>query len=138
MLFIILSFYHFIILSFYHFIRYGVPGANAKNLESVCQNFLMQSFQQDPDKMHHMTTQVSPSLLMQAGVPVYQVVQVRFEVWSEFWRRDSQRRKGQIQDNHRRREIGGGSYRAVIEIWGGGLCGSCSIMAMSCLMGVVH
>ena len=54
---------------------YGVPGAHAKNFEKVSKNFLLQSFDESPDLLHHMTTQISPSLLASSGVPVYQCAQ---------------------------------------------------------------
>jgi len=54
---------------------YGVPGADAKNFEKVTKQFLMESFKDAPDLLHHMTTQISPSLLMSSKVPVYQLVQ---------------------------------------------------------------
>ena len=50
---------------------YGVPGVEAKAFEKVTKNFLMESFRESPDLLHHMTTQISPSLLQQHGVPVY-------------------------------------------------------------------
>lgn len=42
---------------------YGVPGSEAKKFEQVVKNFLLSLFQEHPDLMHHMTTQMSPSLL---------------------------------------------------------------------------
>jgi len=54
---------------------YGVPGADAKKFESVTKNFLMESFKDAPDLLHHMTTQISPALLMSNRVPVYQLIQ---------------------------------------------------------------
>jgi histone demethylase JARID1 len=54
---------------------YGVPGVHAKNFERVTKNFLMESFKASPDLLHHMTTQISPSLLVSNGIPVSKIVQ---------------------------------------------------------------
>ncbi|RYH13092.1 hypothetical protein EON65_36480, partial [archaeon] len=42
---------------------YGVPGSQAEQFERVSKDFLLGLFKESPDIMHHMTTQVSPSLL---------------------------------------------------------------------------
>jgi hypothetical protein len=52
---------------------YGVPGSEAKNFEKISKNFLMELFRENPDQLHHMTTQISPSLLQKHGIPIYQV-----------------------------------------------------------------
>ncbi len=54
---------------------YGVPGAHAKRFEQVTKNFLLESFKDTPDLLHHMTTQISPSLLARHGIPVCQTIQ---------------------------------------------------------------
>jgi hypothetical protein len=54
---------------------YGVPGADAKKFEQVSKDFLLELFRESPDLLHHMTTQISPSLLKANGVPVYKVTQ---------------------------------------------------------------
>jgi histone demethylase JARID1 len=50
---------------------YGVAGTDARSFEKVSKSFLMDAFKESPDLLHHMTTQISPSLLMRSGVPVY-------------------------------------------------------------------
>eukprot|EP00605_Chrysophyceae_sp_TOSAG23-4_P000250 GSChrysophyteH1.ASY1.ANO1.287.1 assembled CDS len=55
---------------------YGVPGADAKKFESVSKNFLLESFKDSPDLLHHMTTQISPSLLIRNGIPICQTIQM--------------------------------------------------------------
>jgi [histone H3]-trimethyl-L-lysine4 demethylase len=42
---------------------YGVPGGEAKNFEKISKDFLLELFRESPDLLHHMTTQISPSLL---------------------------------------------------------------------------
>lgn len=54
---------------------YGVPGSASAKFEKVAKDFLLGSFRESPDLLHHMTTQVSPSLLAANGVPVYKVTQ---------------------------------------------------------------
>ena len=54
---------------------YGVPGSEAKNFEKISKNFLLESFRESPDLLHHMTTQISPSLLLNSGIPVYKASQ---------------------------------------------------------------
>lgn len=54
---------------------YGVPGSEAKNFEKVSKDFLLELFRESPDLLHHMTTQISPSLLKANGVPVYKMTQ---------------------------------------------------------------
>ena len=43
---------------------YGVPGDQAKNFEKNSRDSLFESFEDNPDLLHHMTTQISPSLLI--------------------------------------------------------------------------
>jgi histone demethylase JARID1 len=54
---------------------YGVPGIEAKLFEKVMKEFLWESFKESPDLLHHMTTQLSPSLLMKNRVPVCKLSQ---------------------------------------------------------------
>jgi histone demethylase JARID1 len=54
---------------------YGVPGNAAELFEAVSKEFLMGLFRESPDLLHHMTTQISPSLLLANRVPVYKVTQ---------------------------------------------------------------
>eukprot|EP00599_Poterioochromonas_sp_BG-1_P007151 CAMPEP_0173148590 /NCGR_PEP_ID=MMETSP1105-20130129/9812_1 /TAXON_ID=2985 /ORGANISM="Ochromonas sp., Strain BG-1" /LENGTH=537 /DNA_ID=CAMNT_0014063277 /DNA_START=92 /DNA_END=1705 /DNA_ORIENTATION=- len=50
---------------------YGVPKTDANKFEKVTKDFLLGLFRESPDLLHHMTTQVSPSLLSKNGVHVY-------------------------------------------------------------------
>jgi histone demethylase JARID1 len=43
---------------------YGVPATDAKTFEKVSKDFLLENFKDSPDLLHHMTTQISPSLLI--------------------------------------------------------------------------
>mmetsp|Transcript_29081 Transcript_29081/g.65358 ORF Transcript_29081/g.65358 Transcript_29081/m.65358 type:complete len:275 (-) Transcript_29081:529-1353(-) len=52
---------------------YGVPGNAAEIFEKVTRESLLGSFRESPDLLHHMTTQISPSLLVRSNVPVYQI-----------------------------------------------------------------
>lgn len=52
---------------------YGVPGDSADQFEKVSKEFLLGLFRESPDLLHHMTTQISPSLLLTNGVPVFQI-----------------------------------------------------------------
>eukprot|EP01034_Spumella_vulgaris_P021348 gene21348-27378_t len=54
---------------------YGVPGDQAEKFEKVSKDFLMGLFRESPDLLHHMTTQISPSLLVANGISVCKVVQ---------------------------------------------------------------
>ena len=54
---------------------YGVPGDQAEAFESTLRQFLKERFDHEPDLLHHMTTQLSPNLLMRSGVPVYKLRQ---------------------------------------------------------------
>ena len=52
---------------------YGIPGASALSFESVTKANQPASFKESPDLLHHMSTQISPSLLYANGVPVYKI-----------------------------------------------------------------
>ena len=54
---------------------YGLAGEKARKFEQMAKNFLYQTFEDAPDLLHHMTTQISPSLLVKQGLPVYQIQQ---------------------------------------------------------------
>ncbi|KAL6631367.1 hypothetical protein ACP70R_028217 [Stipagrostis hirtigluma subsp. patula] len=54
---------------------YGVPGKDAENLESAMRKHLPDLFEEQPDLLHNLVTQFSPSLLKSEGVPVYRCVQ---------------------------------------------------------------
>ena len=48
---------------------YGIPGDHAKQFEQIMKDFLLELFKDSPDLLHHMTTQIPPSLLFGNGVP---------------------------------------------------------------------
>ncbi|KAM7269662.1 hypothetical protein ACFE04_025159 [Oxalis oulophora] len=54
---------------------YGVPGKDAVKLEEAMQKQLPQLFVEQPDLLHKLVTQFSPSMLKSEGVPVYRCVQ---------------------------------------------------------------
>jgi hypothetical protein len=54
---------------------YAVPGEKASSLERVMKGFLRTTFEDSPDLMHHMTTQLSPFIVRNAKVPVYKLRQ---------------------------------------------------------------
>ncbi|XP_062233109.1 lysine-specific demethylase JMJ703-like [Phragmites australis] len=54
---------------------YGVPGKDAVNLEAAMRKHLPDLFEEQPDLLHNLVTQFSPSLLKSEGVPVYRCVQ---------------------------------------------------------------
>ncbi|OEL13556.1 Lysine-specific demethylase JMJ703 [Dichanthelium oligosanthes] len=54
---------------------YGVPGKDAVNLEEAMRKYLPDLFEEQPDLLHNLVTQFSPSLLKSEGVPVYRCVQ---------------------------------------------------------------
>ncbi|KAM3338737.1 lysine-specific demethylase JMJ18 [Capsicum galapagoense] len=54
---------------------YGVPGADAIKLEAAMRKHLPDLFEEQPDLLHKLVTQLSPSILKSEGVPVYRVVQ---------------------------------------------------------------
>ncbi|XP_010935913.1 lysine-specific demethylase JMJ703 [Elaeis guineensis] len=56
-------------------IWYGVPGKDAQKLEAAMKRHLPDLFEEQPDLLHNLVTQFSPSLLRSEGVPVYRCVQ---------------------------------------------------------------
>ncbi|KAK7269048.1 hypothetical protein RIF29_21763 [Crotalaria pallida] len=54
---------------------YGVPGKDACKLEEAMRKHLPELFEQQPDLLHKLVTQLSPSILKSKGVPVYRCVQ---------------------------------------------------------------
>ncbi|RZC68872.1 hypothetical protein C5167_032122 [Papaver somniferum] len=54
---------------------YGVPGKDALKLEASMRKHLPDLFEEQPDLLHKLVTQLSPSILMSEGVPVYRCVQ---------------------------------------------------------------
>nr|XP_051179738.1 lysine-specific demethylase JMJ18-like [Lolium perenne] len=66
-------------LNYMHFgeqkVWYGVPGDNAVKLEEAMRRNLPRLFEEQPDLLHELVTQLSPSVLKSEGIPVYRVVQ---------------------------------------------------------------
>ncbi|KAK4757033.1 hypothetical protein SAY87_007160 [Trapa incisa] len=54
---------------------YGVPGTNAVKLEKAMKKHLPDLFEEQPDLLHKLVTQLSPSILKSEGVPVYRCIQ---------------------------------------------------------------
>ncbi|XP_057778713.1 putative lysine-specific demethylase JMJ16 isoform X2 [Salvia miltiorrhiza] len=54
---------------------YGVPGLDALKLEAAMKKHLPDLFDEQPDLLHKLVTQLSPSILRSEGVPVYRCVQ---------------------------------------------------------------
>lgn len=54
---------------------YGVPGADALKLEAAMRKHLPDLFEEQPDLLHKLVTQLSPSILKAEGVPVYRCIQ---------------------------------------------------------------
>ncbi|CAA7020889.1 unnamed protein product [Microthlaspi erraticum] len=54
---------------------YGIPGNHAASFESVMKKRLPDLFEEQPDLLHQLVTQLSPSILKEEGVPVYRAVQ---------------------------------------------------------------
>lgn len=54
---------------------YGVPGKFASKFEAVIRGIVMDSFRDQPNLLYCMTTQMSPELLSNSGVPVYRMIQ---------------------------------------------------------------
>ncbi|PIA45403.1 hypothetical protein AQUCO_01700743v1 [Aquilegia coerulea] len=54
---------------------YGVPGEEAQKLEEAMKKHLPDLFEEHPDLLHKLVTQLSPSILTSENVPVYRCVQ---------------------------------------------------------------
>ncbi|XP_022565840.2 putative lysine-specific demethylase JMJ16 [Brassica napus] len=54
---------------------YGVAGKDAVKLEEAMRKHLPDLFEEQPDLLHKLVTQLSPSKLKTAGVPVHRCVQ---------------------------------------------------------------
>ncbi|XP_074311385.1 putative lysine-specific demethylase JMJ16 [Silene latifolia] len=71
--------HHLYSLNYLHFgapkMWYGVPGSEATKLEDAMKKHLPDLFDEQPDLLHKLITQLSPSILKLAGVPVYRCVQ---------------------------------------------------------------
>ncbi|CAN6333462.1 unnamed protein product [Urochloa humidicola] len=66
-------------LNYMHFgepkVWYGVPGGEAVKLEESMRKNLPKLFEEQPDLLHELVTQLSPSVLKSEGVSVYRAVQ---------------------------------------------------------------
>ncbi|CAL5363169.1 unnamed protein product [Camellia sinensis] len=71
--------HHLYSLNYMHWgapkIWYGVPGEDALKLEATMRKHLPDLFEEQPDLLHKLVTQLSPSILKSEGVPVYRCVQ---------------------------------------------------------------
>lgn len=71
--------HHLYSLNYLHFgdpkIWYGIPGSHAVDLEKAMKKHLPDLFKEQPDLLHELVTQLSPTLLKSEGIPVYRAVQ---------------------------------------------------------------
>ncbi|KAK9083466.1 hypothetical protein Scep_029937 [Stephania cephalantha] len=71
--------HHLYSLNYMHWgapkVWYGVPGKDAVKLEAAMKKHLPDLFEEQPDLLHKLVTQLSPSVLISEGVPVYRCVQ---------------------------------------------------------------
>ncbi|KAJ6858236.1 lysine-specific demethylase JMJ16 [Populus alba x Populus x berolinensis] len=71
--------HHLYSLNYMHWgaqkIWYGVPGKDAVKLEEAMRMYLPDLFEEQPDLLHKLVTQLSPNILKSIGVPVYRCVQ---------------------------------------------------------------
>ncbi|KAL2484174.1 Lysine-specific demethylase JMJ18 [Forsythia ovata] len=71
--------HHLYSLNYLHWgdpkVWYGVPTSHAPALEDAMRKHLPDLFEEQPDLLHELVTQLSPSILKLEGVPVYRVVQ---------------------------------------------------------------
>lgn len=71
--------HHLYSLNYMHFgdpkVWYGVPGIDAVKLEDAMKKHLPELFEEQPDLLHELVTQLSPSILKAEGVPVYRAIQ---------------------------------------------------------------
>ncbi|XP_068654547.1 putative lysine-specific demethylase JMJ16 isoform X2 [Aristolochia californica] len=71
--------HHFYSLNYMHWgapkLWYGVPGKYALKLEEAMKKHLPDLFEEQPDLLHKLVTQLSPSILKSEGVPVCRCVQ---------------------------------------------------------------
>ncbi|XP_008812090.1 lysine-specific demethylase JMJ18-like [Phoenix dactylifera] len=71
--------HHLYSLNYMHFgdpkVWYGVPGREAVKLEDAMRKHLPKLFEEQPDLLHELVTQLSPSVLKSEGVPVYCAIQ---------------------------------------------------------------
>ncbi|GAB4829460.1 hypothetical protein Ancab_019132 [Ancistrocladus abbreviatus] len=71
--------HHLYSLNYLHWgdpkVWYGVPGSHASALEDAMKKHLPDLFDEQPDLLNELVTQLSPSVLKSEGVPVYRAVQ---------------------------------------------------------------
>lgn len=71
--------HHFYSLNYMHWgapkVWYGVPGSAAIQLEQAMRRHLPHLFDEQPDLLHKLVTQLSPTVLRAEGVPVYRSIQ---------------------------------------------------------------
>ncbi|KAJ4955385.1 hypothetical protein NE237_012168 [Protea cynaroides] len=71
--------HHLYSLNYMHWgapkVWYGVPGRDALKLEAAMKKHLPNLFKEQPDLLHKLVTQLSPSILKSEGVPVSRCVQ---------------------------------------------------------------
>ncbi|KAI3721664.1 hypothetical protein L2E82_32681 [Cichorium intybus] len=71
--------HHLYSMNYMHFgaskMWYGVPGKDAIKLEAAMRKHLPDLFAEQPDLLHKLVTQLSPSILKSEGVPVFRCVQ---------------------------------------------------------------
>ncbi|KAJ8459667.1 hypothetical protein OPV22_032593 [Ensete ventricosum] len=71
--------HHLYSLNYMHFgdpkVWYGVPGSDAVKLEDAMRKHLPDLFEEQPNLLHELVTQLSPSVLKSEGIPVYRAVQ---------------------------------------------------------------
>ncbi|KAJ0465354.1 putative chromatin remodeling & transcription regulator FYR family [Helianthus annuus] len=71
--------HHLYSMNYMHFgapkMWYAVPGKDAIKLEAAMRKHLPNLFAEQPDLLHKLVTQLSPSILKSEGVPVYRCVQ---------------------------------------------------------------
>ncbi|KAH9315560.1 hypothetical protein KI387_024187, partial [Taxus chinensis] len=71
--------HHFYSLNYMHWgapkVWYGVPGSAAVQLEQAMRKHLPHLFNEQPDLLHKLVTQLSPTVLKSEGVPVYRSIQ---------------------------------------------------------------
>ncbi|KAL2343139.1 hypothetical protein Fmac_004424 [Flemingia macrophylla] len=71
--------HHLYSLNYLHWgdpkVWYGAPGSHATGLEDAMKKYLPDLFEEQPNLLNELVTQLSPSILKSMGVPVYRTVQ---------------------------------------------------------------
>nr|KYP67607.1 Lysine-specific demethylase lid [Cajanus cajan] len=71
--------HHLYSLNYLHWgdpkVWYGVPGSHAPGLEDAMRKYLPDLFEEQPNLLNELVTQLSPSILKSEGVPVHRTVQ---------------------------------------------------------------